>query len=285
MRRGSRLLAIGLAAAALLVSFAWRSQAAQVQHATVGLGPDRVVELWRDPADGEVALRFRGGDDWTILRRRTLYGVIGGQVSNVTVYPAAVDAWRPIHIRYGLTSHQVDAALAGGDRVERPPLMAVPRLDRTTHAYLYARDFATNVLMLRSAARFPVPAPGPSLAGLRLADVQLTQSRGPGRLVERGYLARLVYSAAPDRLGTGERQLYVEGASPRSGAGDSYRRFFAASTVRPRRARLRRPADEPRPGGPALPRHLRDRVRQLAAARESAARDPEPDRPLVSRSR
>jgi hypothetical protein len=48
---GSRLLAIGLAAAVLLVGAAWGFQAPQVQHATV---PVRqiVIELWRDRADG-----------------------------------------------------------------------------------------------------------------------------------------------------------------------------------------------------------------------------------------
>jgi hypothetical protein len=62
--------------------------------------------------------------------------------------------------------------------------------------------------------------------------VVLTETRGPGRLVDAGYLGSLFYSADPEHLGTGERLLAVEAASPRSSAGDSYRRFFATSPDR-----------------------------------------------------
>jgi hypothetical protein len=209
----------------------WRSQAPQVQHAIVPVG-DAVVELWRDPVDGELALQFQGSGDRTILRRRTLYHLIEGHLSNVTVYLTAADAWKPIRVRYGLTPEQIDAALGRGDSVARPQLMEVPKLDRATRGYLYARDFGTDTGRLRKAARFSVPAPGPTLAGLRLARVGLLQSRGPGRLRDIGYVASLVYSATPDRIGTGERRLALDAASPRSGYGGSYRDFFVKSRTR-----------------------------------------------------
>jgi hypothetical protein len=231
MRRVFRALAIGLGAASLLVTVGWQAQAPQVQHATVPLG-QHAVEVWRDPTDGEVALQLEGADNWTILRRRTLYHTIEGHLSNVTVYLTAADAWKPIHLQYGLLPDQVDAALSGGDNVARPALMEVPRLDRATRGYLYARDFATDTGRLRKAAHFPVPAPGPTLAGLRLADVSLFQLRGPGRLVDIGYVAYLVYSADPDRVGTGERMLGIDAASPRSGWGGSYRDSFIKSRTR-----------------------------------------------------
>jgi hypothetical protein len=231
MRRGSRLLATGLGAAALVTTVAWRAQAPQVQHATVPV-KGAVIEVWRDPTDGELALRVQGADSWTILRRRTLYYLVEGQVSNVTVYLTPAQAWKPIHIQYRLISEQVDAALCGGDNVDRPQLMEVPKLDRATRAYLYARDFGTDTGRLRKAAHFPVPAPGPTLAGLHLADVSLLQSRGPGRLVDIGYVAYLVYSADPNRIGTGERLLGLDAASPRSGWGGSYRDFFVKSRIR-----------------------------------------------------
>jgi len=232
MRAASRLVAIGLGAAALLVSVAWRTQTPQVQHATVGFGSPLVLELWRDPADGELALQFQGSDNWTILRRRALYDLIDGRLSDVAVYLTAARAWRSIHARYGLTPGQVDAALSGGESVDRPPLMDLPRLDRPPRAYFFVRDFGTDVRRLRQAAQFPVPSPGPTLAGLRLAHVSLTQSRGPGRLVDGGYVANLFYSANPEHSGTGERQLAVEAAWPRTNAGDSYRMSFAASRLR-----------------------------------------------------
>jgi len=228
---GSRLLAIGLGSAALVTAVAWRAQAPQVQHATVPLG-QLVVELWRNPVDGEVAFQFQGSHDWTILRRRTLYDLIEGRLSNVTVYLTAADAWKKIQHWYGLMPEHVDAALSGGDSVARPQLMEVPKLDRATRGYLYARDFGTDTGRLRKAAHFPVPAPGPTLAGLQLADVSLLQSRGPGRLVDIGYVAYLVYSADPDRIGTGERLLGLDAASPRSGWGGSYRDFFVRSRTR-----------------------------------------------------
>lgn len=231
MRAASRLVAGGLGAAALLVSVAWRAQTPQVQHAVV---PVRqfALEVWRDPADGELALQFQGSDSWTILRGRTLYYQTEGRVSNVAVYLTAPDAWKPIHSQYGLTPEQVDAALSGGDRVDRPPLMDLPRLERPPRAYFFVRDFGTDVRRLRQAAQFPVPSPGPTLAGLRLARVSLTQSRGPGRLVDGGYVANLFYSANPEHSGTGERQLAIFAASPRSSAGDSYRMSFTASSTR-----------------------------------------------------
>jgi hypothetical protein len=61
MPQGSRLLAIGLAVAALIVVPAWRFEARQVQHATLPVG-EGVVELWRDPVDAELAFRFQGTD-------------------------------------------------------------------------------------------------------------------------------------------------------------------------------------------------------------------------------
>jgi len=96
-----------------------------------------------------------------------------------------------------------------------------------------------------------VPSPGLRLAGLRLADSLLTQTRGPGRLVDSGYLAALVYSADPSRLGTGEPLLQVE-AALRGPAGDSYRRSFAAS-----RSRLAGPGYDARltDAGPILRYH------------------------------
>lgn len=232
MRAASRLVAIGLGAAALLVSAAWGSQVPQVQHATLPVGSSLVVELWRDPTDGELALQLQGSDNWTILRRRTLYDLIDGRLNDVAVYLTAARAWRSIRARYGLTPGQVDAALGGGDSVDRPPLMDLPRLDRPPRAYFFVRDFGTDVRRLRQAAHFPVPSPGPTLAGLRLAHVSLTQSRGPGRLVDGGYVANLFYSANPEHSGTGERQLAIFAASPRSSAGDSYRMSFTASSTR-----------------------------------------------------
>jgi hypothetical protein len=228
----SRLVAIGLGAAAILVSAAWRAQTPQVQHALVPVG-QVAVELWRDPGDGELALQYQGSDDWTILRRRTRYDLIEGRLSNVTVYLTTARAWKPIHSQYGFTPEQVDAALDSSQRVDRPRLMDIPSLDRPTRAYFFVRDFGTDVGRLRKAARFPVPAPGQTLAGLQLANVSLSQFRGPGRLVDGGYVASLFYSANPDHLGRGERQLALEAAWPRTNAGDSYRRsFFAASSLR-----------------------------------------------------
>jgi hypothetical protein len=64
--------------------------------------------------------------------------------------------------------------------------MDVPRLDRSARQYFFAWDFGTDVRALRGAAAFPVPSPGLTLAGLRLADVLLGRSRGPGRLVDGG---------------------------------------------------------------------------------------------------
>jgi hypothetical protein len=227
MRVVSRVVAVMLGAVAVFAAVGAKAQVAQVQHATVPVG-QYVVELWRDPADGELAFQLGGSDDWEILQRQTLYDLIDGRLNGVTVYSAAARAWRPIRSRFGLTPDQVDAALAAGDRVDRPELMDVPRLDRSTRSYFFRKDFGTDVRALRKAARFPVPSPGLTLAGLRLADVSLGQSRVPGRLVDGGYVADLVYSATPDHLGTGERQLSVDAAPSGTAAADSYKRFFLA---------------------------------------------------------
>jgi hypothetical protein len=228
MQRASRFLALGLVATALLVMAGWRFQTPQVQHATVPVG-QVVVELWRDPADGELAIQLRSADGWTILRRRTLVDVFEGHVNSMAVYLTAAGAWKSIRSRYGLTADRVDAALRRGDSVDRPSLMDVPKLDRQTRAYVFVRDFATDVPRLRRAVHFRVPAPGPTLAGLLLADVALVQFRGPGRLVDAGYVAHLAYSADPAHLGTGERQLGIDAASPRSGAAGTYKAAFLAS--------------------------------------------------------
>jgi hypothetical protein len=231
MRVVSKVVAVGLVTAALLAAASSKAQSPQVQHAVVPVGR-YLVELWRDPADSEVAFRLQGSEDWEIFRRQRLYDFVEGHVDSVSVYSTVNRGWKSIRLRYGVTQDQADAALAAGDRVDRPPLMEVPRLDRTPRAYLFVRDFGTDVRALRKSARFPVPSPGLTLAGLRLADVALTQSRGPGRLVDGGYVANLFYSATPDRLGTGESHFAVEAASPRSSAGDSYKRSFLSSPRR-----------------------------------------------------
>jgi hypothetical protein len=231
MPRASRLGAVGLAVAALLISTAWRDESPKVEHALVPVG-QFTVEVWHDPAVGELALRYQGADDLMILDGRTRYDLIEGQLSNVTVYMNAVGLWKPVTTRYGVTAEQVSAALSSGDRVDRPSLMDIPNLVRPSRPYYFVRDFGTQVRVLRRAARFPVPAPGPVLAGLQLAHVTLSQTRGPGRLVDGVYVASLSYSADPEHIGTGERQLGVESASVRSPAGDSYRQFFATSRRR-----------------------------------------------------
>jgi hypothetical protein len=231
MRVVSRVVAVALGAAALLAAASSKAQSPQVEHAAIPLGR-YLVELWRDPADGALALQFQGSGDYVLLRRRTLYAFEEGHVNTVSVFSTTTAPWKRIHLRFGVTSEQADAALAAGDHADRPPLMDIPRLDRTTRAYLFVRDFGTDVRALRKAARVPVPSPGLTLAGLRLADVALTQSRGPGRLVDGGYVANLFYSATPERLGTGERQFAVEAASPRSWAGDSYKQSFLSSPRR-----------------------------------------------------
>jgi hypothetical protein len=231
MRVVSSAVAVVLAAAALLAAASSKAESPQVEHATVPRG-QVVVELWRDPTDGALALQLQGSGDYELLRRRTLYDFVEGQVSEVTVFSTTSVPWKRIRLRYGVTREEVDAALAAGDRADRPSLFDVPKLDRTRRAYFFVEDFGTNVRALRKAARFPVPSPGLTLAGLRLADVALTQSRGPGHLVDRGYVANLFYSATPDRPGTGERQLSVAAASSGTGAGDSYRQFFLSSRRR-----------------------------------------------------
>jgi hypothetical protein len=232
MRAVSRVLALAVAlgAAAFLVDGS-EAQSAKVEHAAIPHG-QYVVEVWRDPVDGELTFRTGGSHDRAILRRLTLYHLIEGRLSSVVVFSAAAHAWRPIRLQYGLTPERVDAALAAGDRVDRPALMDVPSLDRSTRQYFFAKDFGTDVRALRRAAGFPVPSPGLMLGGLRLADVFLGQSRGPRRLVDGGYVATLTYSATPDRLGTGERQLGVYAAPPGTSAADSYRMFFRSSRQR-----------------------------------------------------
>jgi hypothetical protein len=162
----SRLLALGFLCAATLVSAGWRTQTSDVEHAL--LPRQLPLELWRDPADGEVALRWQGSSDWTLLRGRTRFDLIEGHLNRLVVYVTGATAWKPIHEEYGVTEAEVDAALDAGDHVQRPSLMNVPNLDRPSHPYYFVRDFGSDVGMLRRAARFPVPAPGPILAGLRL---------------------------------------------------------------------------------------------------------------------
>jgi hypothetical protein len=158
--------------------------------------------------------------------------VIQNRLAGVTVYQTQDDAWRPIQIRFGLTAGQVSQALAAGSLVPRPSLMDPLRPEPEVQSYVFDRDFGTNMRKLRQVAQFAVPAPGPLLAGLRLADAALVRVRGPGHAVDSGYVAGLTYSADPDQLGTGERELTVSAASPRLGAGANYAAEFSNGSAR-----------------------------------------------------
>src|SRR5919204_5163759 len=100
MRVVARVAAIGLGLVVLLSTASSRAQSPQVQHATVPVGQYH-VELWRDPADGELVFQFEGSGDWEILRRRTLYDLIEGRLASVNVYLSTAMAWKSIGLRYG----------------------------------------------------------------------------------------------------------------------------------------------------------------------------------------
>jgi hypothetical protein len=154
-----KAVAIGLAALAVVVMSGWRSQPAPVEHALVAVGKFS-VEVWRDPADGELALQWQGADSWTLVRGRRVFRVIEGRLAQLEVYAATADLWRRIRAEYGLSPDQVDSALRSGDEVGRPSLMDVPSLDRPSRPYLFVRDFGTKVSYCARRQIFPCPPPG-----------------------------------------------------------------------------------------------------------------------------
>src|SRR5213593_4508587 len=98
--RGVSRTALALAAiAAAVASAAWSSNESPVAHATVSTAHGG-VELWRDPLDGELALRVIGGDQWTIVRGQTLIDVDEGNLEEVAVHATAGGIWRAIRIQY-----------------------------------------------------------------------------------------------------------------------------------------------------------------------------------------
>src|SRR5581483_3863229 len=96
-------------AGAVLIAVGWRAASPTVQHASVNLGHvgprglPLVVDVWRDPSSSQLVFRIRGDSDRSILRRRTLYDVTAGSLSDTTVYLRARDAWAVIQARFGLT--------------------------------------------------------------------------------------------------------------------------------------------------------------------------------------
>src|SRR5262249_41283966 len=104
---------------AVLVAAAWRTASPSLQHAAVRLarpGPGGLpltVDVWRDQSDGEFAFRLRGDGDVSLMHGRTIYDVVDGRLSDVTVYSSVRRASNIIGARFGLTQARTTAALAG----------------------------------------------------------------------------------------------------------------------------------------------------------------------------
>jgi hypothetical protein len=218
------------AAAAILVIAGWSSAAPQVRHGSVRLahrGPGGivlVVDIWRDASNGELAFRLRGDTDVSLLRGRTLFDVIEGQLSDATLYTDRRRAWSVIRARFGVTERRATAALAAGEMVPRPALMTVPKRD--PQEYSYSRDFGTDLAALRRAARFAVPSPGLRLDGRPLWAVLLSRTLTSGN--DSGEVGVIIYSSSP----RGDDQVLLNAASAESGNGVDYAGFFARSRRR-----------------------------------------------------
>jgi hypothetical protein len=207
-------------AAAVLVGAGWRTASATVRHASVRLGHTPaglpiVVDVWRDASNSELAFRIRGDSDRSLLRGRTLFDVIEGQLADTTVYRHAAEAWIIVHARFGVTAARAEAALAAGETVARPAVMTVPKPDPAE--YTFSRDFGTDIAALRHAARFAVPSPGRRLDGHVLTHVALFRTHTFHG--DSGDVGVIMYSS----------QVLLNAASAASGRGADYATFFAKS--------------------------------------------------------
>jgi hypothetical protein len=226
MRRVSSAVA---AVAAVLLLAGWDTASTRVQHAAVSLGSHEghtfVVDVWRDPSNGETAFRFQGESDDDVLRGRTLASVSEGKLVDTTVYSTSSAAWKIVDARFGLTASRTHQALAAGDLVDRPALMTLPTADTSGGDYVFVRDFGTDLAALRHAARFAVPSPGRRLDGLKLADASLDRwlSGDPG------YVADITYA---NSLRSGSDQILLNIALPSTTVGSSYASLYGQSRER-----------------------------------------------------
>jgi hypothetical protein len=231
------------------------------------------VDVWRDQSDGEFAFRLRGDGDVSLMHGRTIYDVVDGRLSDVTVYSSVRRAWNIIGARFGLTQVRTTAALSAGDRVARPTLMTVPKPD--PYEYTFSRDFGANVAALRRAARFAVPPPGPRLDGRALWDALLSRTRTAS--TDSGAIGVIIYSSSP----SGQNQILLNVAAAESGNGDLRKRLRQEPPAN-RRSRRRRAADGRPRGDSALTRLLRPRQARRTPDRGPLARRSRPHRPVLA---